>query len=257
MTSWKLRAAGVVAAAVAAVTTAAPAGADPRVGGEIGYAYEYRYAGARGFLGEPLTGEVRTPNGKGAYVVFQNGSIYWSPWTGAREVHGEIRDGYGRLGWEGGRLGFPTSDEQATSSRRGRYQEFEGGTVYWAPWSGAHALGGAIEEEYDAYYSSTFECCPDGEEVLGFPITSEIRTPNGRGAYNHFQWGSIYWSPATGAHAVHGEIRDIWGRLGWENGRLGFPTSREEYDYFEDAVAQTFEGGTIWWWPGGSYVAYR
>ncbi|WP_432506152.1 LGFP repeat-containing protein [Kineococcus arenarius] len=256
MKTWKTRLIGVAAVIGASLSTAVPAQADPRVGGEIGYRYEYYYGGARGFLGDPLTGEIRTPDSKGAYVVFQHGSIYWSPWTGAREVHGEIRDGWGRLGWEGGRMGFPTSDEQTTYSRRGKYQEFEGGTVYWTPWTGAHGVGGAIEQEYEDYYSSTFECCPDAEEVLGFPVTSEITTPNGRGAYNHFQWGSIYWSPGTGAHAVHGAIRDIWAAQGWENGRLGFPTSSEEYDYYEDVVVQSFEGGAIWWWPGGSWVQY-
>ncbi|NAZ87668.1 hypothetical protein GTR00_16425, partial [Kineococcus sp. T90] len=88
MSPWKTRVVGAAAAVLAAISTAAPAQADPRVGGEIGYAYEHRYDGTRGFLGEPLTPEVRTPNGKGAYVAFQGGSIYWSPWTGAREVHG-------------------------------------------------------------------------------------------------------------------------------------------------------------------------
>ncbi|WP_432489293.1 LGFP repeat-containing protein [Kineococcus sp. SYSU DK018] len=219
------------------------------MGGEIGYAYEYRYNGPRGFLGEPLTGEIRTPNGKGAYVAFQGGSIYWSPWTGAHEVHGQILDGWGRLGWEGGFLGFPTGNEEYTDSRRGRYQEFEGGSVLWAPWTGAHALRGDIRFTY-------LNNMADPEGALGFPTTSEIRTPNGRGAYNAFQWGSIYWTPDYGAYPIWGQIRDIWARQGWENGRLGFPISGPlNIDGTYDQI-QIFEGGFINWWPGGYSINY-
>ncbi|NAZ86924.1 LGFP repeat-containing protein, partial [Kineococcus indalonis] len=171
-------------------------------------------------------------------------------------VHGEIRDGWGRLGWEGGYLGFPTGDEETTDSRRGRFQRFEGGAVHWAPWSGAHALRGAVLDAYDSYDDCTRQCV-SAEDVLGFPVTSEIRTPNGLGAYNHFQWGSIYWSPATGAQLVRGEIRDAWARQGWENGPLGFPASAEE-EYAaatrDDVKVQYFEHGAILWWPGGSEI---
>ncbi|GAA0305196.1 LGFP repeat-containing protein [Kineococcus aurantiacus] len=254
MASWKTGAVGVTAAVVAALGIVAPAQADPRVNGEIGYAYEYRYNGPRGFLGQPLTSEIRTPNSKGAYVAFQGGSIYWSPWTGAHELHGEIRNGWGRLGWEGGILGFPITDEGATSSGRGRWQDFEGGSMYWAPWSGAHMVRGDIQETYGNVMCSYD--CGFGEDVLGFPISSETRTPNGRGAYNHFQWGSIYWSPATGAHPVYGAIRDAWAGQGWENGRLGFPV-QEEHVWDEDYVVQQFEGGFIGFTPGyGAEIFY-
>ncbi|WP_413754339.1 hypothetical protein [Streptomyces sp. R-74717] len=30
----------------------------------------------------------------------------------------------------------------------------------------------------------------------------------------------------TGAHPVWGAIRDKWGGLGWEGGKLGFPTDQ-------------------------------
>jgi uncharacterized protein with LGFP repeats len=258
MTSWKTRAVGVIATAVAALGVAAPAHADAGVTGEIGYRYDVYYGGSRGWLGLPTTPETRTPNGKGAYVAFQNGSIYWSPWTGAREVHGEIRDGWGRLGWEGGQLGFPTTDAETTYSRRGQYQDFEGGRMYWAPWSGAHELHGKIRETYEDFYAS--DTYSDGEDTLGFPTSSETRTPNGRGAYNTFQWGAIYWSPSTGAQPVYGEIQRVWARQGWENGRLGFPVDQDEsVSDYEDGVdlhVQTFEGGQIYWSPSDCYVLF-
>lgn len=64
--------------------------------------------------------------------------------------------------------------------------------------------------------------------VLGYPTTDETGTPDGIGRFNHFQAGSIYWTPATGAHEVHGLIRTFWAAGGWErNSALGYPISDE------------------------------
>lgn len=49
---------------------------------------------------------------------------------------------------------------------------------------------------------------------LGNPTTDELETPDRRGRYRHFQGGSIYWTLQTGAHEVHGAIRDLWASLG-------------------------------------------
>ena len=37
----------------------------------------------------------------------------------------------------------------------------------------------------------------------------------------------MHWTPRTGAHEVHGLIRDRWAALGWETSYLGYPTSDE------------------------------
>ncbi|WP_432494678.1 LGFP repeat-containing protein [Kineococcus gypseus] len=230
---------GGVAAAVASLVLAAPAQADTRVGGEIGVRYD-ALGGEAGLLGAPRSPEIRTPNGKGAYVAFDRGSIYWSPWTGAWETHGEIRAGWGRLGWENGYLGFPITNEITTPNGRGAYNAFEGGSIYFSPVTGAHAVRGLIR---DAYAWAGWE---NGR--LGFPTTSQIPTPNGRGAYNVFQGGSIYWGPGIGAHVVWGAIRDAWAATGWESGQLGFPTS-SEFD-IPGGKRVNFERGFIEWSAG-------
>jgi uncharacterized protein with LGFP repeats len=46
-------------------------------------------------------------------------------------------------------------------------------------------------------------------------------------AFNRFQGGSICWTPHTGAHEVHGGIRQKWTDMGWERSRLGYPLSDE------------------------------
>src|SRR5674536_378828 len=53
-------------------------------------------------------------------------------------------------------------------------------------------------------------------------------TPDGVGRYNHFsKGGSIYWTAATGAHEVHGNIRAEWAATGWETGPTGYPVTDE------------------------------
>ena len=91
--------------------------------------------GEGGFLGSPLTDETGTPDGVGRYNHFDGGSIYWTPQTGAHEVHGAIRDEWARMGWERSRLRYPTSDERGTSDG-GRYSEFQGGAIVWTPEGG-------------------------------------------------------------------------------------------------------------------------
>ena len=61
---------------------------------------------------------------------FQNGSIYWKPGVGAFSIHGGIRLKWVGLGAEEGFLGFPVTDETGTPDGRGRFNHFEGGSIY-------------------------------------------------------------------------------------------------------------------------------
>lgn len=86
--------------------------------------------------------------------------------------------------------------------------------------AGSFEMHGAIREKYLALGGEA--------SILGYPRTDESGTPDGRGRYNHFQGGSIYWTADTGAHEVHGLLRDRWSALGWErNPQLGYPISDE------------------------------
>ncbi|HEX8199756.1 MAG TPA: hypothetical protein VF590_04660, partial [Isosphaeraceae bacterium] len=74
---------------------------------------------------------------------YQRGSIYWSPATGAHEVHGAIRDKWASLRWENSYLGYPTSDEM-DDGHGGRVSRFQGGSIYWSFWGGARDFGMAV-----------------------------------------------------------------------------------------------------------------
>ncbi len=194
-------------------------------------------AGPRSPLGLPATDELATPNGVGRYNHFQNGSIYWAPSTGAWEIRGAIRSTWGALGWESSALGFPVTNELGTPNGTGRYNHFQNGSIYWTPATGAREVRGAIR--------GTWGSLGWENSALGYPVTNELVTPDRTGRYNHFQSGSIYWTPATGAREVRGSIRDRWAATGWELGALGYPTSNEY------AVAggrrNDFQRGSIVW----------
>lgn len=87
----------------------------------------------RGPLGFPVSDHLTNPDEVGrrqhfsANLAGQTGSIYWTQATGARWVSGPIRTRWASLGWEGGRLGYPVSDQQSVAD--GETCEFQGGRI--------------------------------------------------------------------------------------------------------------------------------
>ena len=168
--------------------------------------------GAGGFLGQPTSPEQDCPDHRGRFRHFQNGSIYWSPESGAHEVHGLIRAKWARLDWEKSSLGYPVTDETSAPESSGRYNHFQYGSIYWKSGAAeAFEVHGAIR---DKWASLGWERSP-----LGYPISDEGTTeftlavppgqppppptPPGRpGRHSNFEHGSVYWSPQTGAYAV-------------------------------------------------------
>ncbi|MCZ2815106.1 polysaccharide deacetylase family protein [Modestobacter sp. VKM Ac-2984] len=203
--------------------------------------------GPASFLGAPVTDELPTPDGYGAFTHYQNGSIYWSPATGPHFVRGGIRDTWAALGWEKSALAYPTTDERPTPNAYGAFNHFQNGSIYWSPGTGAHEVRGAI---HDRWAELGYE-----QSSLGFPTTNEIPTSAVYGAYNRFQDGSIYWSPGTGAHEVRGAIHDRWAELGYEQSSLGLPVSGE---YSANGVQRSdFQNGYITWTPESGAVVHE
>lgn len=191
-----------------------------------------------GHLGYPTSSEQCWIKG-GCFQTFEGGSIYWSPSTGARFIKGEIRNAWGRHGWEAGRLGYPTSSEQCWI-KGGCFQTFTGGSIYWSPEGGAHPVYGEIGRKW----AST------GWEAghLGYPLTDERCGLAENGCVQEFRGGLLYWSMNTGAHFVKGAIRGEYADIGWENG-AGYPTTDEFCGLRDGGCGQHFEGGSIYFTP--------
>jgi uncharacterized protein with LGFP repeats len=78
---------------------------------------------------------------------------------------------------------------------------------------------------------------------LGQPTRDEQPTADGRARFTDFEHGSIYSSPATGAHEVSGPILTAWRARGAERSALGLPTGDEHG--VPGGRAQSFEHGTL------------
>jgi LGFP repeat/PKD domain len=186
----------------------------------------------------PITDELGTPDGVGRYNDFENRwSIYWTASTGAHSVHGGIGNKwreYGKELW----LGYPTMEESRWTPENTVFQNFsKGGAIYWTAAGGAHEMHGGISAKFNSY---------GGYPFFGYPTTDETGTPDGVGRYNDFSRGfSIYWTPSTGTHEVHGGIRTKWRSLGAERSFLGYPTTDELYA--SGGARQNFQGGYILW----------
>jgi hypothetical protein len=122
-------------------------------------------AAALGWAGAP-TADVDAA-GAGFLRSFVNADIYFSPQTGAHEVHGAIRDKYNALGGAAGPLGLPLTDETGTPDGEGRFNHFQDGSIYWTERNGAAMVRGAIRHTWAAQGWET--------GILGYPIRDEHR----------------------------------------------------------------------------------
>jgi hypothetical protein len=162
-------------------------------------------------------------------------------------IYGAICVKWRRLGALAGFLAAPLAPEESATDGTGRMQRFVGGVIVWHPQTGAFSIRGAILARWLAI----------GAARYGFPITDELGAPDGIGRFNHFKpllWqgapdASIYWTPATQAVEIFGDIRRYWAEAGWERGRLGYPLAPEEPA--GSGRQQRFAGGLLLWTPDG------
>ncbi|MFI0166466.1 LGFP repeat-containing protein [Streptomyces sp. NPDC017095] len=158
--------------------------------------------GVQESLGCPKSDEIPVPKDGGARQVFEHGSIYWSPNSGAHAIWGLIGDKWGQLGWEAGSLGYPTSDEIRLPDGKGVRQVFQGGSVYWSPDTGAHPVWGRIGERWGmAQWESG---------RYGYPISDEVQVPGVKGVSQMFEHGPIAWSPEETSNPQYAQARDLY-----------------------------------------------
>ena len=77
---------------------------------------------------------------------------------------------------------------------------------------------------------------------MGYPIAEEVCGKRDGGCSQEFEHGTLYWSPASGTHAVMGALRDAYRAQGGENGKLGYPIAEQVGG---GPYTQQFQGGTL------------
>ncbi len=213
----------------------------------------YNAIGANGsVLGASLGPERAVGDGRGRYVAYEHGWIYWTSATGAQVVRGGIgARWHSQSGWA--LIGYPRAEELAASGT-GRHQEFERGSVYWKHATGAQIIRGAVRARWLGLGGPT--------SLLGYPTTQEVDAPPVAGARRQeFERGTICWSRASGANPVRGAVRARWLLLGGVGSVLGLPLSDEVPT--ASGTRQSFVGGTMAWsrttgaWPVRGAVLTR
>jgi GH25 family lysozyme M1 (1,4-beta-N-acetylmuramidase) len=208
------------------------------------YMSAWKAAGWQDGIGYPKSMETCGLYGGGCYQQFTKGNIYWSAATGAHAVTGAYWTAWQKAGFQAG-IGYPTGPVTCGLYDNGCYQPFTKGNIYWTAATGAHAVTGA-------YWTGWGEA--GWQRGIGYPKGSVVCGLYGSGCYQPFSEGNIYWTAATGAHAVNEPYMSQWRLAGWQKGKLGYP--------LEAAVAYAgyktvrFQGGTMTRSASGIKVAY-
>ncbi|SDE27846.1 LGFP repeat-containing protein [Blastococcus fimeti] len=195
----------------------------------------------RGALGYPAMDVACGLAAGGCYQVFQYGTVYYSPVAGTTVAKGGIGHTWMSRGAENGAFGYPVTDEMCGLPAGGCAQEFQHGRISWSVATGARLVTGAVRDRYGAL--------ADERGHMGYPITDTACGLVGGGCFQVFQYGWLYWSPATGAYAVKGGIGYTWLVSGAENGPLGYPVSDEACGLVGGGCSTHFHGGSIYWSP--------
>ncbi len=148
---------------------------------------------------------------------------------------------YRQLGGAGSLLGPATGAEQCGIRDGGCFQHFQGGSLYWSPGTGARLVSGAVRDRWAA------QGWEGGD--LGYPVMDTVCGLRDGGCFQHFQGGSVYSSPGTGARLVAPVIRDRWAGQGWEGGGLGYPVTDTVCGLRDGGCFQHFRGGSVYWSP--------
>lgn len=146
-------------------------------------------AAASPWLGARLTvGERPCPDGRGRWVQFEHGHIYWTPTTGARPIPVNVFETWADLGFEAGPLGYPVNYHTVLpvegDPKVGDAQAFEGGAIYRRYGQPGYWVHGAIGERWkrEGFETSRW----------GWPVSNETTFPGG--AEQTFEGGRITWS---------------------------------------------------------------
>src|ERR1700754_1591968 len=190
---------------------------------------------ADGDLGFPTIdeGAGRAPGSRNTtFSAADNPVIFWTPDTGARVVRGPINAAWDKLGGSSGVLGVASDDE--TYGGAVITQKFTGGEVSYdtkaktfstvPPDLVGQLSGLEIPDDPTSAINMARRAAGGPLGPLGaaqgapYPIGSD-------GLGQNFAGGKIFYSPATGANVVTGQVLAKYESSGGPQGDLGLPTS--------------------------------
>ncbi|WP_396932515.1 LGFP repeat-containing protein [Mycolicibacterium sp.] len=194
-------------------------------------------------------------------------AIFWTPDTGAWVVRGAINAAWDKLGGSAGTMGVPTEDETYNGSVVS--QKFTGGEISYdtaaktfstVPPELANNLAG-VEVPSDA--TTAINQAWRAAGGLSGPLGARqgAQQPIGTdGAAQDYAGGKIFYSPATGAHAVTGAILAKYEAAGGPTGDLGLPTGTEADGGAPNSRVSAFSAAdkpVIFWTPDNGAIVVR
>ncbi|MDT5006255.1 MAG: hypothetical protein QOJ24_3431 [Mycobacterium sp.] len=160
--------------------------------------------------------------------------IFWTPDTGAHVVRGAINAAWDKLGGSAGPVGVPTEDEVFRGDLVS--QKFTGGEITWnrsskefttvPPDLAGQLAGLTIPEDATSAINAARRAAGGPLGPLGAKQGPQYAIGQD-GAGQDFTGGKIFYSPATGANVVSGQVLKKYESVGGAQSDLGLPTSNE------------------------------
>ncbi|MGY4709845.1 LGFP repeat-containing protein [Mycolicibacterium sp. CBM1] len=222
-------------------------------------------------LGFPTIDEVAGLVGPDSRVSTFSASdkpaIFWTPDTGAWVVRGAINAAWDKLGGSAGTMGVPTGDE--TYDGDVVNQKFTGGEISYnanaktfttVPPELANDLAG-LEVPADAttLINQAWRAAGGLSGPLGARQGAQYAVGSD-GAAQDYAGGKVFYSPATGAHAVTGAILAKYDALGGPTGDLGLPIGTEADGGAPNSRVSSFSAAdkpVIFWTPDTGAIVVR
>ncbi|MFG1929820.1 hypothetical protein ACGFK1_04070 [Mycobacterium sp. NPDC048908] len=196
-----------------------------------------------------------------------NPVIFWTPDTGARVVRGPINAAWDKLGGSAGQLGVPSDDE----TYRGNLvtQKFTGGEVTYdrkaktfttdPPELADQLADLQIADDPTSAINAARRAAGGPLGPLGAAQGQPYKV-GADGLGQDFAGGKIFYSPATGASVVTGQVLAKYESVGGPQGDLGLPTSNEQDGGLPNSRMSTFSAKdqpVIFWTPDYGAVIVR
>jgi uncharacterized protein with LGFP repeats len=168
------------------------------------------------------------------FSASDNPVIFFTPDTGARVVRGPINAAWDKLGGSAGALGVPADDEMY----RGDVvtQKFAGGELSYdrkaktfttvPPELAGQLAGVEIPDDPTSAINAARRAAGGPLGPLGAAQGPPYQI-GADGLGQNFAGGKIFYSPATGANVVTGQVLAKYESVGGPQGDLGLPTSNE------------------------------